>query len=75
MCMKRDRKYREGERNEIDKKGGKEAKDCISLKEETMGNHLFWGDSIIIHSSYSSLNAPNNNNMNTQLDKYFTICI
>ena len=35
MCMKRDSKYR-GERNEIDKKGGKEAKDCISLKEETM---------------------------------------
>ena len=29
------------------------------------------GDGSIIHSSYSSLNAPNNNNVNTQLDKYF----
>ena len=37
MCMKRDRKYREGERNEIDKKGGKETKDCIPLKEEVRG--------------------------------------
>ena len=40
MCMKRDRKYREGERNEIDKKGEKETKDCIPLKEEVMGNQL-----------------------------------
>ena len=38
--MKKDRKYR-GERNEIDKKGRKETKDCISLKE-VMGNHFLW---------------------------------
>ena len=42
MCMKRDRKYREGERNEIDKKGEKETKDCIPLKKEVMGNQLLW---------------------------------
>lgn len=42
MCMKQDRKYREGERNEIDKKGEKETKDCIPLKEEVMGNQLLW---------------------------------
>ena len=54
MCMKRDRKYREGERNEIDKKGGKEAKDCISLKEETMGNHFLW----VIAVLYIYLIAP-----------------
>jgi len=71
MCMKRGRKYREGERNEIDKKGGKETKDCIPLKKRSDGESPSLGDSSIVHLSYSSLNAPNNNNMNTQLDKYF----
>ena len=54
MCMKRDRKYREGERNEIDKKGGKETKDCIPLKEEVRGNHLLW----VIAVLYIYLIAP-----------------
>ena len=54
MCMERERKYREGERNEIDKKGGKETKDCIPLKEEVRGNHLLW----VITVLYIYLIAP-----------------